>query len=232
MAIAHVCLGCGWDLARVRPQREPHYGLDLIRCPRCRAAVVRRKHPIWTRWRQFRRLDFAITVLGARVFITALLTFLNVMAAMLCVVLLSELRVDREWPDGAGVYLIMIFGMLAPLTGTWLTAAFEHIPRWRMWFGWLLWIALILVVLSLHGPFEDQFDRRPSPQEYDGPIWQWMLEGIRNIAVPGAAATALMLIAAIPGLLVGRGLLRLTANVRRTRWRLGRRRRRLASAAV
>jgi hypothetical protein len=35
VAISHVCMGCGLDLARVRAAPDPHYGLPLVTCPRC-----------------------------------------------------------------------------------------------------------------------------------------------------------------------------------------------------
>jgi hypothetical protein len=63
MSLAHVCLGCGFDLARQRPRNEPYYGLPLIVCPRCATASVRRKHPIAVRWRQVRRVDWALSIL-------------------------------------------------------------------------------------------------------------------------------------------------------------------------
>ena len=42
MAISHVCLSCGLDLARVRALLEPHYALPVVVCPDCGWATVRR----------------------------------------------------------------------------------------------------------------------------------------------------------------------------------------------
>ena len=50
MPIAHVCQRCGEGLGRIRPQREPHYGLRVVRCPRCDWTCVRRKSPATESW--------------------------------------------------------------------------------------------------------------------------------------------------------------------------------------
>jgi hypothetical protein len=55
---------------------------------------------------------------------------------------------------------------------------------------------------------------------------------VRYIVIPGAAATALLLLAALPGMLVGRGLLALTKTMHRARWRWRKRKRRLVRVAA
>ena len=67
MAIAHVCLGCGFDLARVRAGADPHYGLPLIICPQCTTATIRRKHPLQKGFRFCLRLDWTLFILVAQV---------------------------------------------------------------------------------------------------------------------------------------------------------------------
>jgi hypothetical protein len=224
MAIAHVCLNCGRDLARVHPQREPHYGLALVTCPNCATACVRREHPVWRGWKNGRRSVFAIGVLAARLFISALLSLLNVLAIFMSLFLWAELqRVDRggtpqRIPPQAAIFLAFAYGLLAPLTGVWLTAGFEHIARWKMWIAWLGWMTLILLVISLHGPLSDEIDPR-GWSNWRGPMPEWILEGVLYIVVPGMVFGALLLVAALPGMLVGRGLLWLTGTVRRSRWR-------------
>ncbi len=46
MAISHVCLRCGFDLARSRALLDPFYRIPIVRCPRCQSVQVRRKHPL------------------------------------------------------------------------------------------------------------------------------------------------------------------------------------------
>ncbi len=63
MAISHLCLGCGFDLARVRTRPDPHYALPLVVCPDCGDAAVRRVHPLQLGWRAFLRVPASIIAL-------------------------------------------------------------------------------------------------------------------------------------------------------------------------
>lgn len=231
MSIAHVCAKCGWDLARVRPQREPHYGLNLVRCPKCQGASVRRTHPIWAGWRRFRRLDFAFTLIGLRVIGICTITFFCTLGSIATVALMSELGERRRMPGEAGLFLVFFYLLLPMLLGTFLTAAFAHIPRWKMWLGWLAWMAVVVFIVSMHGPLDRQFDPRPRPEDIDGPIVAWLAQGVVNVVLPALLAMCVMLLIALPGVLVGKVLLRLGEALRRAKWRWRRKRFRLAGAA-
>lgn len=231
MAIAHICAKCGWDLARVHPQREPHYGLNLVRCPKCDAAAVRRKHPIWVAWRRFRRLDFAVTLIGLRVIGIAAFTFWCTIGGIFTLVLRSEIERHQRIPDETGLFLVVFYLLLPLLLGTFLTAAFAHIARWKMWIGWLAWMAIVLLIVSVHGPIERQFDPRPYPVDIDGSIVGWILHGVADIVLPALIAVGAMLVIALPGTFIGGLLLRLGDTLRRTKWRWRRKRMRLAGAA-
>jgi hypothetical protein len=219
MAIAHICLSCGRDLARVRPTREPHYGLNMIVCPGCGGRSVRRRRAPEADGRSFRRASRALAMLLARLLVTLLLTLLNMLVVFMCLALWSEIRHHRSMPIGAGLFLGLAFGVLAPLTGVWLRAALEHIAWWKLWLLWIGWLTLILLVISLHGPLDDDLDPR-GELGIDGlPAWRWTWEGLRWIVLPGMAAAGAIMLAALPGILAGRGLLWLAAAVRRARWR-------------
>ena len=232
MAIAQVCVKCGWDLARVRPEPEPHYGLKIIRCGRCAAVSTRQLHPVSDGWRKFRRLDFVMTVIGVRVGIIVTLTFLSTMACVGGVALWSEIQESDGLPRGAGLFLIAVFAVLAPLLGAFLTSAFEHIPLWKVWLGWLGWMALILFMVSLHGPIDPQFDPRNDIQQPGDTLWRWVGQGVLFITLPSMLVALAIAFAALAGVPLGRGLLWLSAVGRRARWRRRYRRRRLARAAV
>ncbi len=62
MAISHVCLSCGLDLARVRARLEPRYALPIVVCPDCGWAAVRRKPR-----RSFGRLPASLLYCGAAI---------------------------------------------------------------------------------------------------------------------------------------------------------------------
>jgi len=232
MAIAHVCVQCGRDLARVRPQREPHYGLNLLRCPTCGAASVRRVHPVQGGWRRFRRLDFVATMIFLRLVGISTLTLFCALSSIFTIALASELRLggNERLPREAVIFAVMLFIIVPTLLGAFLTAAFAHIPRWKMWLGWLAWMGLILFMIALHGPLDSQFDPRPNPNRSVA-ILPWLADGCWYIVLPGLLATLAILVAATPGIVLGRLLLRLRDMLIRSKWRWRRKRLRLAGAA-
>lgn len=234
MAIAHVCLQCGWDLAWVRPQREPHYGLPLIRCPSCRAPAVRRVHPVKARWRQLVRFHWQTNILGFQFALIALFTFVTVMTAVGWLFMVAEWQRLHHPPRPTAWMTVWTFAILAPLTGAWLTTAFSHISRWRVWLGWLGWIALILMIVSIHGPIDREIDHRPTLRGVAGDpaLVPWFFDGLQAVVIPGMLLAMLMMTTALAGMPLGFGVLRLGRAIRRAAWRGRRRRRRLSAAAA
>ena len=64
MAISHLCISCGFDLARVRIRPDPFYALPIAICPDCGEAAVRRMHPMKQAWRTLLRLKTSLIALA------------------------------------------------------------------------------------------------------------------------------------------------------------------------
>lgn len=149
MAIAHVCLGCGFDLARVRAVREPHYGWPLVRCPHCETCSVRRRHPLQRGWRSLLRLDWALSMLLIQIALLGAMLALTWMTAFGLYIALTIHFTDH--PVRGLPWIAAITLVVAPLiTGAWLTAAYSHWkPRWRVWLAWALLVLIPLNVLPI-----------------------------------------------------------------------------------
>jgi hypothetical protein len=231
MAIAHVCIQCGFDLARTRPAREPHYGLMLVVCPRCHHACVRRRHPIWTAWRTIRRFDFVLRVMSFKVAITSLLCALTAIAVISILLMgFRYSRVSALAADDFAWLCVWVFGILAPATGAWLTAAFSHLKRSHVWLGWtaLMSIPLLgIVVISLMvGELPPGFgDMAAGPS-----VLEIAKLGLLLLVLPGMMVVLVMMIAACAGIPIGKMLLWLTSMLQRWMWHSQRRRRKLRRA--
>jgi DNA-directed RNA polymerase subunit RPC12/RpoP len=144
MAISHLCITCGADLARVRARREEHYGLPLVLCPRCGTAAVRRQRPLG-RWWATRRLGISLAALLAQL---ALLTGFIWLTIFVCIELGREIALGRlgiDQPEKT-IILALAFGLLPIALGTWLTAGLRH---WRGAAAWITFALLILPMLSI-----------------------------------------------------------------------------------
>ena len=64
MAISHLCISCGFDLARVRVRPDPFYALPIVICPDCGDTAVRRRHPMQQAWRTVLRLKTSLIALA------------------------------------------------------------------------------------------------------------------------------------------------------------------------
>lgn len=157
MAISHICLGCGADLAGERASPEPHYGLWIVACPRCgRVAARRWTRVLWQR-RRARRVRAALVALGSRMALLLLATAAVLVGAWYMTATLDE--VGLGWEDLGGVVsgriewpaedwalrggpFVMGGWVLACLTaGAVLGAGLSH---WRWWAAWGCWGALLL----------------------------------------------------------------------------------------
>ncbi len=166
MAISHVCMGCGLDLARVRAAPEPHYGLPLVTCPRCAGACVRR-HPSRIGWRGARRLRRAAAGLAAQVAIllgsAAITTIASISMAVerftprtVAQDFMAVLRGDEDLlMSGPLVAAVALLGW-AVLVGLWLSATLRHlgVPR-----AILLWGAVVQALILATGIVQLAFDR-------------------------------------------------------------------------
>jgi hypothetical protein len=149
MAISHLCISCGFDLARVRVRTDPVYALPIVICPDCGEAVVRRRHPMQRAWRSFVRLKTSLIVL---VFQLAMLTGgLSTVVAVCVLVGDAWSRGDLTVPrDEEVIVAFLAFVVLPVALGTWLTAGFGHVRRRYAWFLFSL-TGLVLVSLDCVG---------------------------------------------------------------------------------
>lgn len=147
MAIAHVCLGCGADLARIHVIRDPHYHLPIVICPGCGEACVRRVDPILRRWRAFQPAAAALCALLVQLLIVLLLATVTayVVNAVpdIFPVRISGNVLDLLYDQSIAA---MVVGVTLPLlTGIWMTTGLGH---WRPWLARAVWGLLIAGLLS------------------------------------------------------------------------------------
>ena len=147
MAIAHVCLGCGADLARIHVIRDPHYRLPLVTCPGCGEACVRRVDPILQRWRAFQPVALALCALFVHLLIVLLLAtatagVVDAVPDLFPVVISGDLF---DLLYGQSLAALVIGVTLPVLTGVWMTTGLGH---WRPWLARAVWGLLIAGLLS------------------------------------------------------------------------------------
>ena len=117
MAIAHSCLGCGLDLARVRTIRDMHYGLPLVICPGCSTAAIRRRHPLQRLWRSFIRTEKSLWMMFWHIVVLMALMGINIGA----IAFVSRLP-ERSRDDGFHDYrseIILAMVVVPLVTGLW-----------------------------------------------------------------------------------------------------------------
>jgi hypothetical protein len=213
MAISQMCSNCGVDLARVRPQRDPHYRLPLVHCPTCAQVTIRRRHPLLQSWRTFRKIDVAVLILG----------FQFLAAAVAAVTALGfALNIDdipRMLSDSRDRVVILIFyACICAFTGIWLTIGFRHLKRWQVWCGWSVVLALLSLLILVMFSVDNQmsYDDAVAGKRIMADLathWPPALLGILLIMIGSAIGIA-------PGLFAERAL----AYIRAALWRTRRRR--------
>lgn len=221
MAIAHVCMECGWDLARVRVRQDPHYGLPLVICPRCTTACVRRRHPLWNGFDTLRRVDCVLTLLALQFGFIALFSFLTLLSTFALMMLLIEVPEFRA--DDVPWILMMALLMLPIALGAWLTVAFHHHARWRVWLGWHLFMLLPIAVLGAVLLINEEF--RIGPFGYPPLDSHWisgLISVLLFVMIAAIPLTAIMIVASI-GIPFGLVILWLFRVMHRQRWRWRRR---------
>ena len=209
MGIAQVCMRCGTALTRVRPIREPRYGLRLVLCPKCGAAGVKRRHPIQQSWRTSLRVQRSVCTLLLQIVLLAGL----VMGSVGSISGLADspsnltdmLRHDKWALAGPGVALPL-------LVGIWLTVGLGHWPRgsaWAVWAGLLTCLLAIEPILDAPGPpAVEVFGLTAIPGSFDMERW------LRRLLI-----LAVMLAIATGGIPIGRLLRGLHEKNRRARFR-------------
>jgi hypothetical protein len=150
MAISHLCLSCGFDLAWLRARRDPYYALPLIICPDCGEAAVRRRHPGVHGWRLTLPLGTSLVVLAVQLGV-----LLGSVAAITGVCVEGE-RWARgnliATPNEKMLFATLAFGALPVLIGAWLTAGFGHVSRRWTWPAFASFVALVMSVDTIGVP--------------------------------------------------------------------------------
>jgi hypothetical protein len=145
MAISHLCMACGLDLARVRTRLDPYYALPMVLCPDCGEATVRRRHPSLGGWQTLLRLKTSLAALALQLALLA--GFLSAVVAVCVLVGDSWVRGNLAVSQRDELILAALaFGALPLALGAWLTAGLGHVRRGGAWLAFTL---LTLVLISL-----------------------------------------------------------------------------------
>lgn len=148
MAIAHICLNCAQDLARQPAILDPHYSLPLVVCPNCNKASVRRPNFYSAKYKSMLRIItvfstllfqalFIITLAGATV---AWIFLIGHVVFRMNDAELSQLHVSN---------VIVAFVLTSLATGAWLTAGLSHIPKFKTWIGWSVFLVIVSAITSI-----------------------------------------------------------------------------------
>jgi hypothetical protein len=250
VAISHVCMECGLDLARVRAAPDPHYGLPMVTCPRCARACVR-WHPSRIGWRGARRVRRAAVGLAAQVVILLGSAAITTIASMSMAVerftprtvaqdFMAVLRGDEDLlMSGPLVAAGALLGW-AVLVGLWLSATLRHLGAPR---AILLWGAGVQVLILASGIVQLAADRAdPQPAHAAGTViaaggavvdsspMHWRSEEALGLWPRVAAAAGLITLLTLAGLPVGMAARTSLDRRRSRRMAKARRRQRLGRA--
>ncbi len=240
----HSCHICGGALGKVRAPLDPIYKLQVVVCPKCGAACVRRRHPISASWRAVRRgLATAIglgwrmvgcfLVVGFSLGLPQMLSDTFNQAGPLEVWRMSRAgELDGRWMEGwkgengpliAGVGVAWCIGV-----GAALTAGFGHARR--RWAVWAIFAGALVGLSVLAEFFESYVDRAMYRQQASDPMPEVSAQFSHLYRTGGWMAVGLGV--AVAGVPLGRGLRRAFAKGDARRWGAMRRRvrrRRLAT---
>ncbi len=225
MAISHLCLQCGFDLARVRPQRDPHYGLPLVHCPKCETAAVRRRHPVWRGWRNGRRTVRSLFQFVFRVGFT--LGLMVVSCGMIAYLFRRYMEYDLIDDDLIRIILPQAI-TLSLVTGFWLATAFRHGKQPWVWTVWMMVMFPALQLTALFAYQDQLFGHWINLPE--GILWiTW--DSIRWTAyqsIPLYLMYCCVMVVALMGVPLGKLRRRQSSRRERTKW--GKRRRKIRLA--
>ncbi|HWB20253.1 MAG TPA: hypothetical protein VG711_08140 [Phycisphaerales bacterium] len=146
MAIAHICQGCGRDLARRRAQIEPHYHLPIVRCGECDFVNVRRPHPLPVGWKRLKQVDFALTVLVLQLIAGLLMLMLWwLLIPMMTTSTIVGLRRHETVTDLS--VLVVFAGFAVLVTCVWLRVAFARFHYIAV-LGWWSLVAFAGMIMA------------------------------------------------------------------------------------
>ena len=142
MAIAHICLNCAKDLARQPAIVDPHYSLPLVICPDCNKASVRRPNYYSAKYKSLLRIiTVFLTLLVQTLFIIALAG-----ATVAWVFLIGDIIFSMNDAELSRLHvtnIIIAFALTSIATGAWLTAGLGHIPKFKVWIGWSVFLVFV-----------------------------------------------------------------------------------------
>lgn len=141
MAISHVCMACGEDLAGIRPGPEPHYGLCVVACPECARPSVRGRDEVRDWWRAARMRVGAVLLLAAH---AAVLGSLGMIASIGSLMVGTEAVRGRVPRPKDWVGIAMLLGIVPMVAGIWLGLT---MPRRRVLMRTGVWVAASLTPL-------------------------------------------------------------------------------------
>lgn len=157
MAISHICLSCGLDLARVRARLDPALRLPIVTCPECGGNSVRRRHVLVTAWRGAMRRRYAIwsfiaqlVVFNALLWSIAGLSWaiarqMELDSSTLVAVIRDAYRIEasglRRFSD-VGPWRISVWLIASIVAGVWMGAT---LPHWKRWAPILVWPAALAI---------------------------------------------------------------------------------------
>lgn len=233
MAISHVCLRCGTDLAFVRPSREERYGLRVVTCPACDQRAVRSTHPLKLEKRRLIRLDASLTMLALQLSLLVGFIAANLGGGALIIEVADEWS-NPHWSEERWI-VIGVFGVAFPFaTGVWLAAGLSHWERgWSLvalWCTMLIPIALISLIEGV-SDVERQIGYAPTLVSRENRLGM-LGSRVGYEFFTRVGIMSILTVMMIPGLAVGRPLILLSDSFRRWRWGWRRRKRRMRSVAV
>lgn len=226
----HACAACGHPLHRLRAVSDPHYGLGVVVCPGCRAAVVRRRDPVVQGFRTGWKTARALLTVGVQ----GLVLTLGVIAATMLIrsiarsamldfganpvaMIFQPGRLISPDPGPNLLILITVQFLLGLFVGAWARSALGHlraVPTWLVWSGLPLAFALLPAGLYVLG----------RAVETAGAPWGERGDVALVGAIVGAAAQYAVFV--LLGMPLGRTMRQVWVAGRRARWSKRRRARR------
>ena len=178
MPASHVCPDCGTDLARLHALPDPHYGLRLVRCPRCERVCVRARDPLKVLWRSLRvRAAAALLMLGHGVVLLG-------MAIGFAAVAIDPLtRAFRRNNTREQMEIVIAMAILAGIASFWLGLAAPHRRLFERAGVWISVHAIGLACAFVFAQLLHAADLDTSPRVGPNPLVVWAGAAAGSLAV-------------------------------------------------